>query len=122
MLNTYFEVFFDRKEYVRIMVNDVIAGASGLRRLQKKRPDLFQIFDDISKMLRKSGEAGLISKLDSDKSVMMVILIMSSLVTILPHMDLVRPKTSSAFKTLSDKSAWKAYFIDMLARVLSDLP
>ena len=118
MLQEYFEAFLARQDYAHILLHDVITGGNFLRRLQKKRPDLFEIFDAISKMVRASIKQGMIREINEDKGVILLIIIVSSLTCLLPHMDLVRPKGSSVYSDLSDPDQWKIFLADLLERIV----
>ena len=84
-----------------------------------KRPDLFEFFDTITRAVRESAAKGLIRDTDPDKGVFLVIIILSSLVCMLPHMDLARAPGSAAYKDLSDPIQWKLFLADMLERIIS---
>ncbi len=118
LLADYYDAFMDRQDYARIMINDVITGGAALRKLSKKRPDLFEIFDKLSTMLDASSKIGLTAKVDPDKGVMIVILILSSLVCMFPNMDLARPDGSQKHKDLADAEQWKAFLTDMIHKMI----
>lgn len=107
-----------RKAYVRIMLHDVATGGKALRRLRRKRPDLFEIFARVSGMLQEAMKSGRVRATDPDKSVMMLILVMAALASTLPHMDLARPRGSDAQQALSDASAWEAFLSEVVTRML----
>jgi AcrR family transcriptional regulator len=118
VFDLYFDAFFDRQDYVRIMINDAVTGGAALRRLRKERPELFEIFDTLSNVFQKSVAEGNIRPVDSDKSVVMIVFILSSLVCMLPHMDIVRPRQSAAYKELRDMDKWKAFLKAAFKRII----
>jgi len=118
MLKTSLRSSLLRKEYVRIMLHDVATGGRALRRLQGMRPDLFEIFDRISSMLGSSARSRRDGRMDPDKSVMMLILLVAALVSTLPHMDLARPGGSAAHARLSDPLQWEDFLAEVVHRLL----
>jgi AcrR family transcriptional regulator len=118
MLKISLRASLRKKEYVRIMLHDVATGGKALRRLRRKRPDLFEIFDRISGMLMDSMAGKRVRRTDPDKSVMMLILLMAALASMLPHMDLARPRGSDAQKALSDPDGWEAFLSEAVMRIL----
>ncbi len=118
IFDLYFDAFFDRQDYVRIMINDAVTGGKALRRLRKERPELFEIFDTVAGVFKKSMATGSIRQVDADKSIVMIVFVLSSLVCMLPHMDIVRPKRSSAYKELKDPEKWKSFLRAAYQRII----
>ncbi len=114
----YFDAFFDRQDYVRIMINDAVTGGVALRRLRKERPELFEIFDTLSGVFRKSMAEGNIQPVDPDKSIVMIVFVLSSLVCMLPHMDIIRPRQSAEYKALRDQERWKSFLRAAVERLV----
>jgi len=116
MLSEYFDALQDRKEYARIMLNDLATGAKTLRRLKRKRPDLFAIFGKIVELLNRMMDQGAIKEIEPEKGVMMVIILLVSLACIGPHIGLVAAKGTAQYQALADAPEWKIF----LGRVLQD--
>jgi len=122
MLKDYYQTFLDRRDYARILANDIVTGGNSLRRLKKKRPDLFAVFDTITGMIGTSIERGMIREIDEDKGLILLIVIVSSLTCLMPHMDLARPKGSAAHQALSNPGQWQAFLAQILERILQPPP
>jgi AcrR family transcriptional regulator len=118
IFDLYFDAFFERQDYVRIMINDAVTGGTALRRLRKERPELFEIFDTLSRVFEKSMAQGAIRPVDTDKSVVMIVFILSSLVCMLPHMDIVRPRHSAQHLELKDQEKWKQFLKAAFRRII----
>jgi len=118
MLNNYFEAFLERKDYARILLSDIATGGKALHRLYKKRPELFKIFRQISQLINESTSRGLIRKIDADKGLTLIILLIAVLACAFPLTDLVRPKGSVEYKNLSNPEKWKIFLAELLERII----
>jgi len=118
MLAGYLKVFFNNPAYARIILYDIATGAETLRELKQRRPDLFSELDTIADMLDGLGRAGIIRRLDPDKSVTVIVLLVVGLANILPHMDLIASPGTRKFKELSNQDKWLAFLADVLAVIL----
>jgi AcrR family transcriptional regulator len=118
MLRNYFEAFLERKDYAQILLSDMATGGKALRRLYKKRPDLFKVFQQISTMVDESAQRGLLRGIDADKGVALLILLITSLACSFPLTDLLRLRGSVEHKNLSDPGQWEIFLADLLQRIL----
>ncbi len=122
MLKNYFETFIERREYARILLQDIATGGKALRRLQKKRPDLFEVFGKISDGVSTAISKGVIREIDADKGIILLILIIASLACLLPHLDLARPAGSTAHQDLADPRQWQLFLAEILERIVQIRP
>jgi TetR/AcrR family transcriptional regulator len=122
MLKNYFETFVERREYAQLMLHDIATGGQALRRLQKKRPELFEVFGRLSDAVRAAMRQGILREMDADKGVMMLLLIIASLACMLPHMDLARLPGSAARQNLSDPGQWQLFLAEVLQRIVLRQP
>ena len=118
VLSAYFKTLLEKQDYANFILYDLAAGATTLRALKRKRPDLYAEFDTVSTLLKNLQQNGTIRDLDPDKSVVLMMLIVIGLASLLPHMDLVASKKTPAFKALSSQDQWLAFIADVLFRVL----
>jgi AcrR family transcriptional regulator len=118
LFDLYFDAFFARQDYVRIMIDDAVTGGNALRRLRRESPGLFAVFDTLARVFGNSMQSGSIREIDTDKSVMIVVFILSSLVCMLPHMDIIRPGGTAAYQQLRSTEGWKNYLRAMFERTI----
>lgn len=118
MLRAYLKTFFEKQAYARMILYDIATGANTLRALRDRRPDLFAELDVIAGLIRSMGEAGVVRKVDPDKSVTVIVLLVVGLANLLPHVDLLAAPGTAQFKALSDQNQWMSFLADMLGRVL----
>ncbi len=119
MLQGYLKIFIEKSAYARIILYDIATGAGTLRELKKRRPDLFAELDVIAAMFEDMGESGVIRKTDPDKTVTMIVLLVIGMANVLPHMDLIAPKNTARYKSLSDQKKWQAYLSEIMGRILT---
>lgn len=118
MLSAYLEAFLKNPDATRMIIHDMAAGAGTLRRLKKKRPDLFQPFLDISDRLKRLGSESQIRPLDPDKAVLTTMLLLMAVPVFLPHADLIRPKQDPLYDKLTDMDLWKRFLAEVLSRTI----
>lgn len=122
VLSLYFDSLMERPDYARIVLHDMATGAVELRKLRKKRPDLFGFFDKASLMLERLDRQKIIRGLDPDRSVLVIIMVLMFLASMGKHMDIVAPKGSSRHKDLGDLDKWKAFFAELMMRAVGPVP
>ena len=118
MLSSYLDAFLHNPDATRVIFHDMAAGASALKRLKKKRPDLIQPFRDISVRLKKLMDEGRIRSLDPDKAVLTTMLLLMALPVFLPHADMLHPKGAPLHENLTSPDQWKQFLADILTRAL----
>ena len=118
MLSAYLDAFLKNPDATRMIIHDMVAGAGTLRRLKKKRPDLFQPFLDVSARLKRLGEESKIRPLDPDKAVLTTMLLLMAVPIFLPHADLIRSKTDPLHDKLTDLELWKSFLAEILTRTI----
>ncbi len=119
LLAGYFDALRDRREYARIMLDDLATGAHQLRRLKRRRPDLFRFYADTVALIKRLSAAGGLPPLDPDRAVIALILLLVSLAAASPHLDLVAGPDPPSLKTLADPQRWKLFFAELLSRLSS---
>jgi len=119
LLSNYFDAFASNYDIVRMLLHDVAAGAEALRELKRRRPDLFEPFEMVSDLLASRIKKGEIRSIDSDKGVALLIFLLVSIVAFQPHMDLMRDKGTSAYKSLSDLDSWKSFLAELVLKLLT---
>ncbi len=118
LFDLYFDAFFERQDYVRIMIDDAVTGGKALGRLREQSPELFAIFDTLAGVFSKSARSGSIREIDTDKSVMVIVFILSALVIMMPHMQIIRPRGTEAHQRLQGAEQWKKYLRAMFERII----
>jgi AcrR family transcriptional regulator len=118
MMAAYLNTFMKKQAYARMILYDIASGGQTLRTLKERRPDLFEELDVITGLIRNMGDAGLIRKIDPDKSVTVVLLMVVGLSSLMPHADLLAPKDTERFKALTDQGQWLSFLIDLVGRAI----
>ena len=112
--------FMKNQEAVRLVLYDVVSGAKFLRKLRKTRPELFATFKLATGMVDQLGDAGMIRKIDSEKAIFMLSMVIAMLPIIRQHVDIFAEKDSDAYQSLSDIDGWKTFLADVIRRIMLD--
>ncbi len=118
LLPVYLKTLLERGDYTGIILHDLATGAHALRKLRKRRPDLFAEFDIIGDRLKNLADTGLIRAVDADKSVAAIIVMIIGLANLLPHMDLLADKNTRRYRELINTDGWLAFMADILGRAM----
>ena len=118
LLSLYLEAFLKNPDATRMIIHDMVAGAKTLKRLKKKRPDLFQPFLDISSRLTTLTKQGKIRNIDADKAVLTTMLLLMTVPVFLPHADLIHPKGDPNHGKLTDLELWKSFLAEVFFQAL----
>jgi len=118
LLSNYFDAFAKNPAIVRMMIHDLADGASALRELKTRRPDLFEPFAMVSDLLKEWIAEGKIREIDADKAVVLSIAVIVSLIVLEPYVDLVRDRETPEYEKLSDMDSWKFFLAENVLRLL----
>lgn len=118
MMAAYLKIFIKKQAYARMILYDISAGGQTLRALKDRRPDLFAELDVITGLIRSMGTAGIIRRIDPDKSVIVILLLAVGLANLLPYADLLASQETDRFKSLTDQDEWLTFLIDLVARMI----
>ena len=118
LLSTYLDAFLNNPDATRMIIHDMAAGAKTLKRLKKKRPDLFQPFLDVSSQITVLAKQGKVQSLDADKAVLTTMLVLMAVPIFLPYADLIHPKEDPRHKKLTDLELWKNFLAEVFSRTL----
>jgi len=119
MLSSYLDAFLGNPAATRMILHDLAAGATALKQLKKKRPDLIRPFQEISSRLKTLMDQEKIRAVDPDKAVLTAVLLLIAVPVFLPHADLLHPKGSPEYENISSTEQWKRFLAETLIRVLS---
>lgn len=119
VLTIFYNHIVGNKTAARIVAQDLINGAKTLRRLKKKKSQLFVNFDKIAESLQGMMKKGLLKSFDPNMILLSVFIIILFTACTLPHVDLVTEKGSRTFQFLSDQDNWRAFFSESTLRVIA---
>lgn len=119
VLIIFYNHIVGNKTAARIVAQDLINGAMTLRRLKKKKSQLFVNFDTIAESLRSMMRKGLLNSYDPSMILLSVFIIILFTACTLPHVDLVAEKGSQAHRFISDQENWRAFFSEATLRVIT---
>ena len=114
----FVDMFMQNRETSRMLLYDIAAGAPFLRKLKKKRPELFKTFDVMSTILADWMDAEAIRRLDADKSIVMVAMVVLCLPVMLPSFDILRPRRSRRHAALADPQGWRTFLGELMSTIL----
>jgi AcrR family transcriptional regulator len=122
IINRYFDDIEELMEYSRIILDDISTGAKALQQLKAESPDLFNLLNDISDILKNFMNAGEMYPMDPDITVMAGLMLMVSFTCLRPYMNIMAGKGSEAHTNLSDPEKWRDFMVTLLTRVFTPAP
>lgn len=123
MLTRIMDAFANDREATQMLMYDIVSGAQFLRKLKQKRPELFGTFEAAATMIENLAEAGVIRKIDPEKSIILLSMLIICYPTMKPHFDIITKKGGPRHKSLTDIRSWQEFIAKLMARtILLDPP